>query len=99
MGTQTPNAVCNPSGAGMRYLGPALPAADGCDPEGRPYDLSRVVVNFANVGSTYGEKVMKRNRHFGQRLFDYEGVRRCVQHLTQKRELLVIGVVYENFWA
>jgi hypothetical protein len=30
-------------------------------------------------------------------LFDYEGVRRCIRHLTQKRGLRVIGVIFENF--
>jgi len=64
------------------------------DAEGRPYDLTHVVVNFANVGATYGEKVLKRTK--GQWLFDYDGVRRCVVHLTQKRGLRVIGVMFEN---
>eukprot|EP00931_Biecheleriopsis_adriatica_P060545 TRINITY_DN36372_c0_g1_i2.p1 TRINITY_DN36372_c0_g1~~TRINITY_DN36372_c0_g1_i2.p1 ORF type:complete len:1223 (+),score=250.52 TRINITY_DN36372_c0_g1_i2:26-3694(+) len=65
------------------------------DLQGRPYDLSRVVVNFVNVGYRFGEIVLKRDS--SARRFDYEGVRRCVQHLTQARGLLVIGVVYENF--
>jgi len=69
-----------------------------CDNEGRPFDLQRVVVNFANVGSTYGDRVLKRDKR-KQTLMDYEGVRRCLQHLTQKRRLNVIGVVYENFKA
>jgi len=68
------------------------------DNEGRPFDLQRVVVNFANVGSTFGERVLKRNKS-KVRLFDYEGVRRCVKHLTEKLGLSVIGVVYENYRA
>eukprot|EP00419_Tripos_fusus_P035250 CAMPEP_0172779728 /NCGR_PEP_ID=MMETSP1074-20121228/202569_1 /TAXON_ID=2916 /ORGANISM="Ceratium fusus, Strain PA161109" /LENGTH=484 /DNA_ID=CAMNT_0013616693 /DNA_START=27 /DNA_END=1477 /DNA_ORIENTATION=+ len=69
-----------------------------CDNEGRPFDLQRVVVNFANVGSTYGERVLKRDKK-RQHLMDYEGVRRCLKHLTEKRGLKVVGVVYENFKA
>jgi len=66
------------------------------DNEGRPFDLHRVVVNFANVGATYGVRVLKREKAHSY-LFDYEGVRRCVRHLTQKRRLHVIGVIFENF--
>lgn len=65
------------------------------DNEGRSCDLGRVVVNFISVGSRFGERVLKRE---GSK-FDWEGVRRCVQHLTQKFSLTVIGVVYENFRA
>jgi hypothetical protein len=64
---------------------------------GRPFDLKRVVVNFANVGSTYGVRVMKRTREQG--LMDYEGVRRCLNHLVNKQRLKVVGVVFENFRA
>eukprot|EP00930_Biecheleria_cincta_P026959 TRINITY_DN18942_c0_g1_i1.p1 TRINITY_DN18942_c0_g1~~TRINITY_DN18942_c0_g1_i1.p1 ORF type:complete len:1138 (+),score=223.52 TRINITY_DN18942_c0_g1_i1:3-3416(+) len=63
------------------------------DNEGRPCDLSRVVVNFISVGSRFGEVVLKRDRS----KFDYEGVRRCLQLLTHKFGLIVIGVIYENF--
>lgn len=69
-----------------------LPA---CDNEGRPFDLHRVVVNFVNVGTTYGERVLSKHKS-SSRLFDYEGVRLCVEHLSQKLGLAVIGVVYEN---
>eukprot|EP00441_Pelagodinium_beii_P041707 CAMPEP_0197627138 /NCGR_PEP_ID=MMETSP1338-20131121/5830_1 /TAXON_ID=43686 ORGANISM="Pelagodinium beii, Strain RCC1491" /NCGR_SAMPLE_ID=MMETSP1338 /ASSEMBLY_ACC=CAM_ASM_000754 /LENGTH=228 /DNA_ID=CAMNT_0043197773 /DNA_START=78 /DNA_END=764 /DNA_ORIENTATION=- len=65
------------------------------DAEGRPYDLTHVVVNFANVGATYGEKVLKLDKKASW-LFDYEGVRRCVIHLTQKLGLRVVGVQFEN---
>jgi len=61
--------------------------------------MTRVVVNFANVGSTFGERVLKRKRERGERLFDYEGVRRCVRHLREKLGFLVIGVVFENWRA
>ena len=67
------------------------------DNEGRPFDLERVVVNFANVGATYGSRVLKKDKQRNSYLFDYEGVRRCVRHLTQKRKLRVIGVIFENF--
>jgi hypothetical protein len=58
-----------------------------------------VVVNFANVGITYGKRILKRDKTRGQTLMDYEGVRRCLQHLTEKSCLKVIGVVYEDFKA
>lgn len=68
------------------------------DLEGRPFDFAHVVVNFANVGATYGEKVLKRRGQGATGLFDYEGVRRCVKHLTHSCGLKVIGVIYENWW-
>lgn len=77
---------------------PVLTGTPATDPEGRPFDVSTVVVNFANVGCTYGERVMNR-KNTGAPLFDYEGVRRCVRHLTQELHLKVVGVVYENNWA
>ena len=76
--------------------GTPMPGAHALDNEGRPYDLERVVVNFANVGATFGVRVLKRVKDRDY-LFDYEGVRRCVRHLTQKRGLRVIGVIFENF--
>lgn len=80
---------------------PSLPSGArspmvGVDNEGRPYDLDRVVVNFANVGATYGSRVLKRDKAKKDYLFDYEGVRRCVRHLVN-RGLRVIGVIFENF--
>jgi len=73
----------------------------GCvDAEGRPYNLHTVVVNFANVGATYAKKVLKREPGLGnQMLFDWEGVRRCVTYLTQKQQVQVVGVIFENFYA
>jgi len=69
------------------------------DHEGRPHDLRTVVVNFANVGATYGINVLGRKKNRGERLFDWEGVRKCLRHLTQELGLDAIGVVMENFWA
>eukprot|EP00411_Alexandrium_monilatum_P126434 CAMPEP_0175633674 /NCGR_PEP_ID=MMETSP0097-20121207/773_1 /TAXON_ID=311494 /ORGANISM="Alexandrium monilatum, Strain CCMP3105" /LENGTH=317 /DNA_ID=CAMNT_0016939239 /DNA_START=95 /DNA_END=1048 /DNA_ORIENTATION=+ len=69
------------------------------DTEGRRYNLQNIVVNFANVGATYACKVLGRDRAKGDRLFDWEGVRRCVRHLKEELGLDVIGVVMENFWA
>lgn len=66
------------------------------DNEGRTFDFERVVVNFANVGATFGKVVLRRNKATSK-LFDYEGVRRCVSHLTEKRGLRVIGVIFDNF--
>ena len=84
----TPNPPSN--------MPPHMHGQHGMDNEGRPYDLERVVVNFANVGATYGVRVLKRVKDRDY-LFDYEGVRRCIRHLTQKRGLRVIGVIFENF--
>lgn len=86
-----------PSGFTSRPGSPQVPnGPQAVDNEGRPYDLDRVVVNFANVGATYGDRVLKRVKGKDY-LFDYEGVRRCVSHLTQKLGLRVIGVIFENF--
>uniref|UniRef100_A0A7S0A867 RNase NYN domain-containing protein n=1 Tax=Pyrodinium bahamense TaxID=73915 RepID=A0A7S0A867_9DINO len=68
-----------------------------CDCEGRPYDLRHVVVNFANVGASYGKKVLGKRAENGERIFDWDGVRRCVRHLRFELGMQVIGVIYENF--
>jgi len=70
------------------------------DAEGRRFDLKRVVVNFANVGATYGKKVLKRegcSKPMG--LLDWEGVRRCVKYLAHNLSLKVVGVIHENYTA
>lgn len=73
--------------------------AEGMDTEGRKFDLKQIVVNFANVGATYACRVLGRDKAKGDRLFDWEGVRRCVRHLTNELGLDVIGVVMENLWG
>eukprot|EP00928_Gymnodinium_smaydae_P003147 TRINITY_DN11124_c1_g2_i1.p1 TRINITY_DN11124_c1_g2~~TRINITY_DN11124_c1_g2_i1.p1 ORF type:complete len:1069 (-),score=324.04 TRINITY_DN11124_c1_g2_i1:95-3301(-) len=83
------------SAAAPKPPGPVAAGGAGTDGEGRPYDLSRVVVNFANVGTTYGRKVLQKEKP----QFSYEGVRRCVKFLTEKRKLTVVGVILEHFWA
>jgi len=70
-----------------------------CDNEGRQYELRQVVVNFANVGATYGKKVLGKSAERGERIFDWEGVRRCVRHLRFELGMQVIGVIFENFWG
>ena len=69
------------------------------DNEGRPYDPSRVVVNFNNVGTTFGKKFMRNEvRQAGRGgSFHWEGVRRCVRYLNEELKLLVIGVIFENW--
>jgi len=67
----------------------------GTDPEGRKYDFMTVVVNMANVGASYGKKVLHKQKSF----FDWEGVRRCVRFLKCERKLKVIGVLHENYRA
>lgn len=92
-----------------RWSGPMVPPrADPVAPEpkqvpdrdclGRSFDLTRVVVNFANVGHTYGSKFAKTPVSY-RPLFDWEGVRRCLHYLTSDRGLKVIGVIWQNFKA
>merc|ERR1719474_913544 len=50
---------------------------------------------MANVGATYSKKVMGKKN--GDKLFNWEGVRRCVRFLKCDRKLKVIGVLHENF--
>lgn len=64
------------------------------DCEGRQFDLTHVVVNFANVGHSYGKHV--ENRQFD--MFDWEGIRRCVRFLTKKK-MKVTGVIHQNYTA
>jgi hypothetical protein len=79
-GDQTPASLGNPKG--LR------------DESGRMYDLKRVVVNFANVGASFGKKCLSRE-HRG--LFDWDGVRKCVKQLTTEAKMTVVGVIYEDF--
>jgi len=65
------------------------------DNEGRPYDMGRVVVNFNNVGTTYGKKVLKVSGAG----YHWEGVRRCVKYLKEELRLGVVGVIFENWKA
>lgn len=68
----------------------------GTDKEGRAYDLKTVVVNLANVGASFGKKVLKRE---GQGLFDWDGIRRCVKVLKKEKKFDVVGVINENYTA
>lgn len=88
--------------AGKRARAGALlrqPSSTGepVDAEGRKYDLQSVIVNFANVGATYAKKVLKRDKEKGDRLFDWEGVRRCVTYMKQDMGMNVVGCVFENY--
>jgi len=65
------------------------------DVEGRTFELEQVVVNFANVGTFFGKKVMGKPGQTG--LFDWEGVRRCCTYLKQEKGWKVVGVINENF--
>lgn len=53
------------------------------------------MVNFANIGATFGTQVLKRTED----LFDWEGVRRAVRHLTGYKKLKVVGVILKDFKA
>lgn len=57
------------------------------------HDLSQVVVNLINVGVNYGKNVLRLE----SRMFHWEGIRRCVQHLTRERGLKVIGVIFREW--
>ena len=63
--------------------------------DARPYNLKSVVVNFVNVGMTYGQVVEKKTTA----KFSWRGVRNCVEHLVNVRKLRVVGVVWEHFTA
>jgi len=69
------------------------------DADGRPYNLQRVVVNFANVGATYASVVLGKDNKRGDRLFDWEGVRRCIKCLQNEQGMQVIGVCFENYYG
>lgn len=69
------------------------------DREGRQYDLAKVIVNFANVGSTYGKKLLKREAQGPRGLMDWEGVRRCCRYMKNEMKLQVVGVINENYTA
>jgi len=67
-----------------------------CDREGRPFNLNLCVVNFANVGASYAKNVLGRDNTRGDRLFDWEGVRRCIKLLVEQG-MQCVGVLFENF--
>jgi len=69
----------------------------GRDPEDRPYDLETVIVNFCNVGASYGVKVLKRSKERRERLFDWDGVRKCVRHVTEELGLKAVGCCFEHY--
>lgn len=64
------------------------------DCEGRPFDFSTLVVNFANVAMSYGNNVLQRNKATTTR-FDFEGIRKCVTYF-RSRGVKVIGVTYQK---
>jgi len=71
----------------------------GCDKEGRQLNLTTVVVNFCNVGASYAAKVLKKDKNRGDRLFDWDGVRKCLKCVTQELGLQVVGCIFENYWG
>ena len=58
----------------------------------KPYDLTRVVVNLANVGFYFGYKVDPIIKGF-----NWQGVRKCVEMLRNERHMSVIGVIWQDF--
>jgi len=64
------------------------------DTLGRPFSLREIVVNFANVGASYGVKVLGRE---GTGLFDWDGVRKACRFLKHERGWKVTGVINENY--
>jgi hypothetical protein len=61
--------------------------------------LDRIVVNFANVGFYYGNRFVKDKADEDNNIFHWEGVRRCVRHLTEEEGWIVVGVIPEDFKA
>ncbi|CAE7186778.1 ANKRD31, partial [Symbiodinium pilosum] len=76
---------------GTKELPNKLPDVDN---EGRPYNLKLVVVNFNNVGTSFGAIFNKGK----EPRYNWEGVRRCVKELT-RRGLKIIGVIYQHWRA
>jgi len=67
--------------------------------EAREFDLQTVVVSFGSVGGDFATMVMGKSAERGDKVFDWEGVRRAVRHLRCERGLQVIGVVFEHWWG
>lgn len=64
---------------------------------GRDLNLRAVVVNFANIGHSYGRTVLRLGESKGMQMFDWEGVRRCVRFLKAEQRMKVTGVIPANF--
>lgn len=64
---------------------------------GRDLNLKAVVVNFANIGHSYGRTVLRLGESKGMQMFDWEGVRRCVRFLKAEQRMKVTGVIPANF--
>jgi len=75
---------------------PAKVARHAETTNGHSYDLQHVVVNFIDVGRAYAKTVLRKDAADGD-LFDWEGVRTCVQHLASERGLEVLGVIPKGF--
>merc|ERR1719317_362925 len=74
------------AGAGAKRARTA--SAGHVDHEGRQFDLNQIIVNFANVGSYYGTKILGREKPLGGGaewlgFVDWEGVRRCCRALRK----------------
>merc|ERR1719215_1885413 len=70
------NGGASPSGAAD--IGEATIRIPGCDAEDRPYDFVSIVVNFANVGATYGTRVLGRDKNSQQVPIPADIRRMCV---------------------
>merc|ERR1711957_448909 len=67
------------------------------DAEGRVFAYDSVVVNFQNIGELYADRVLKQApTRPGLRVFDWEGVRKCVKYITEDMRMKVIGVAPEE---
>ncbi|CAE7794777.1 unnamed protein product, partial [Symbiodinium sp. CCMP2592] len=74
---------------GSKVLPDKLPDIDN---EGRPYNLKLVVVNFNNVGTSFG-MIFNGDK---EPKYNWEGVRRCVKELA-RRGFKIIGVIYQSW--
>jgi len=82
-----------------RGTGPDPPSPGTGGSEARAYDLQSVVVSFSDVGAYFASTVLGKSLEKGDKVFDWEGVRRCVRHLRCEMGLQVTGVVFENWWG
>eukprot|EP00929_Paragymnodinium_shiwhaense_P016465 TRINITY_DN124841_c0_g1_i1.p1 TRINITY_DN124841_c0_g1~~TRINITY_DN124841_c0_g1_i1.p1 ORF type:complete len:713 (-),score=188.87 TRINITY_DN124841_c0_g1_i1:96-2234(-) len=75
----------------------ATDGGEAADDAPQEIDMRRVVVNFMNVGTTYGRDVLKKEKGQSRMLFHWDGVRKCVAHLIQKKKMKVVGVIWKDF--
>jgi len=74
---------------------PTLAAGDdGDEVDMSSYDMQLIVVNFVDVGQAYAKTVLEET---DAAMFDWEGVRTCLQYLRYERGFRLVGVAPLGF--